>query len=71
MVQPPYPEDKAKLPLGLYIRRVYTELKDGSQNVSTVLRKGTGKPMHLTARQLVGHMVPDAVASPELEVKLA
>ena len=28
MVQPPYPEDKVKLPLGLYIQQVYTELKD-------------------------------------------
>ena len=76
MVQLPYPEDKAKLPLGLYVQRVYTELKDGSQNVSTVLRNGTGKPMHLAARRLVGcivaaNMVPDAVASPELEAKLA
>ena len=34
MVQLPYPEDKAKLPVGLYIQRVYTEMKDGSQNVS-------------------------------------
>ena len=76
MVQPPYPEDKAKLPLGLYVQPVYTELKDGSRNVSTVLHNGTVKPMHLTAGWLVGHivaanMVTDAVASPELEVKLA
>ena len=76
MVQLLYPKDKAKLPLGLYIKRVYTELKDGSWNVSMVLHNGTGKPMHLTAGQLVGHIVaanvvPDAVASPELEVKLA
>ena len=76
MVQPPYPEDKAKLPMGLYVQRVYTELKDGSQSVSMVLRNGTGKPMHLAAGQLVGHivaanLVPDVVTSPELEVKLA
>ena len=76
MVQPPYPEDKVKLPLGLYVQRVYTELKDGSRNVSTVLHNGTGKPMHLAAGRLVGrivaaNMVPDAVASPELEAKLA
>ena len=76
MVQPPYPEDKAKLPLGLYIQRVYTELKDGSRNVSMVLCNSTGKPMHLTAGWLVGHivaanMVPDVVVSPELEAKLA
>ena len=76
MVQPPYPEDKAKLPFGLYVQQVYTELKDGSWNVSTVLRNGTGKPMHLAAGRLVGHivaanMVPDAVALLELEAKLA
>ena len=51
-------------------------MKDGSQNVPTVLCNGTGKPMHLTAGQLVGHivaanLVPDAVASLELEAKLA
>ena len=50
MVQPPYPEDRAKLPMGLYVQRVYTEMKDKSQNMSTVLRNGTGKPMHLAAR---------------------
>ena len=76
MVQPPYPEDKAKLPMGLYVQRVYTEMKDGSQNVSMVLCNGTEKPMHLTAGRLVGrivaaNLVPDAVASPELEAKLA
>ena len=76
MVQPPYLEDKVKLPVGLYVQRVYTEMKDGSQNVSTVLHNGTGKPMHLAARWLVGHivaanLVPDALASLELEAKLA
>ena len=76
MVQPPYPEDKVKLPVGLYVQRVYTEMKDGSQNISTVLCNGTGKPMHLTARWLVGrivaaNLVPDAVASLELEAELA
>ena len=76
MVQPQYPEDKAKLPMGLYVQQVYKEMKDGSQNISMVLHNGTGKPMHLTARWLVGrivaaNLVPDAVASPELEAKLA
>ena len=51
-------------------------MKDGSQNISTVLRNGTGKPMHLAARWLVGcivaaNLVLDAVASPKLEAKLA
>ena len=44
--------------------------------MSTVLHNGTGKPMYLAARWLVGcivaaNLVPDAVASPELEAKLA
>ena len=51
-------------------------MKDGSENLSTVLCNGTGKPMHHAARWLVGrivaaNLVPDAVASPELEAKLA
>ena len=51
-------------------------MKDGSQIVSTVLCNGTGKPMHLAAGWLVGcivaaNLVPDAVASLELEAKLA
>ena len=76
MVQPLYPEDKVKLPVGLYVQRVYTKMKDGSQNISMVLHNGTGKPMHLATGQLVGHIVAanlvlDAVASPELEAKLA
>ena len=58
--------------MGLYVQRHYTEMKDGSQNISTVLHNDTGKHMHLTARWLVGHivaanLVPDAVASLELE----
>ena len=76
MVQLPYPEDRAKLPIGLYVQQVYTEIKDSSQNESTVLCNSTGKPMHLTARWLVGYIVaanqvPDAVTLPELEAKLA
>ena len=76
MVQPPYPEDEARLPVGLYVQCVYTELKDGSQSVSTVLRNGTGKPIHLASGRLIGRIVaanviPDAIISPELEKKLA
>ena len=37
ITQAPYPEDKADLPNGLYVMRTYTELKDGSQNVSLML----------------------------------
>ena len=76
MIQPPYPEDEVRLPVGLYIQCVYTELKDGSQSVSTVLRNGTGKPIHLASGRLIGRIVaayaiPDAIISPELEKKLA
>ena len=76
MVQPPYPEDEVRLLVGLYIQRIYTELKDGSQSVSIVLRNGTGKPIHLASGRLIGRIVaantiPDAIISPELEKKLA
>ena len=69
MVQPPYLEDEARLPVGLYIQRIYTELKDSSQSVSTMLRNGTGKPIHLASRRLMGRIVatntvPDAIISP-------
>ena len=76
MMQPPYPEDKANLPVGLYILRVYNELKDGSQNLSTVVHNGTAKPIPLASGRVIGHVVaanavPDAIISPELEKKLS
>ena len=76
MMQLPYLEDKANLPVGLYIQRVYSDLKDGSQNLSTVVRNGTAKPIHLASGRIVGRViatnaVPDAIVSPELEEKLA
>ena len=65
-----------RLPVGLYIQRIYMELKDGSKSVSTMLRNGTGKPIHLASGRLIGRIVaanavPDAIISPELEKKLA
>ena len=76
MVQPPYLEDEVRLLVGLYVQCVYTELKDGSQSVSTMLRNGTGKPIHLASGRLIGRIVaanavPDAIILPELEKKLA
>ena len=76
MVQQPYLKDEARLLVGLYVQCIYTELKDGSQSVSTVLRNGTGKPIHLASRRLIGRIVaanaiPEAIISPELEEKLA
>ena len=41
MTQAPYSDDKADLLNGLYVMRMYTELKDGSRSVSFVLRNLT------------------------------
>ena len=41
MTQAPYSDDRADLPNGLYVMRMYTELKDGSRSVSVVLRNLT------------------------------
>ena len=41
MMQAPYSDDKADLPNGLYVSRMYTELKDGTWSVSVVLRNLT------------------------------
>ena len=70
MMQAPYPDDKADLPNGLYVMRMYTELKDGSQNVSLVLQNLTTWPIHLARGQVIGRVaatnaVPEAQCSPE------
>ena len=41
MTQAPYPDDKADLPNGLYVMRMYTELKNGSWIIAVVLRNLT------------------------------
>ena len=71
MTQAPYPDDKADLPNGLYVMRTYMELKDGSQNVSIMLRNLTAWPIHLARGQLIGQVaaanaIPEAQCSPEL-----
>ena len=71
MTQAPYPEDKADLPNGLYVMRTYTELKDGSRNVSLVLRNLTAQAIYLARGRLIGRVaaanaVPEAQCSPEL-----
>ena len=53
MTQATYLEDRANLPNGVYVVKTYTELRDGSRNVSVVLRNLTGKPVHLAAGRLV------------------
>ena len=70
MTQSSYPEDRANLSNGVYVVKTYTELLDGSHNVSVVLHNLTGKPVHLPARRPVarvvaGNAIPDATPSPE------
>ena len=75
MTQAPYSDDKADLPNGLYVMRMYMELKDGSQNVSVVLRNLTARPIHLARGWVIGRVaaanaVPEAQCSPDLLKKL-
>ena len=71
MIHAQYPEDKSSLPNSVYVLKTYTELKDGSRNVSVVLRNLTSKTIHLApgrcvARVAAANKVPKAVPSPEL-----
>ena len=75
MTQTTYLEDQANLPNGVYVVKTYTELRDGSRNVSVVLRNLMGKPVHLAAGRPVARVVavntvPDAAPSPEFLRKL-
>ena len=72
MTQATYLEDWANFLNGVYVVKTYTELRDGSHNVSVVLHNLTGKPVHLAARRLVARMVaanaiPDAAPPRVLE----
>ena len=76
MTHAPYPEDKSSLPNGVYVLKTYTELKDGSRNVSVVLRNLTSRTIHLAPGRCVAWIaaaneVPEAVPSPELAKELA
>ena len=75
MTQATYLEDRANLPNGVYVVKTYTELRDGSHNVSVVLRNLMGKQVHLAAGRLVARVVaanaiPDATPSPDFLRKL-
>ena len=75
MTQATYLEDRANLLNGVYMVKTYTELHNGSRNVSVVLLNLTGKPVHLAAREPVARVVavnavPDAAPSPEFLKKL-
>ena len=55
--------------------KTYTELHDGSHNVSVVLRNLMGKPVHLAAgravvRVVAANAIPDTTPSPEFLKKL-
>ena len=70
MTHASYPEDRANLPNGVYVVKTYTELHDGSRNVSVVLRNLMGKPVHLpagrpVARVVATNAIPDATPSQE------
>ena len=71
MIHAPYQEDKSSLPNGIYVLKTYTQLKEGSWNVSVVLRNLTSKMIHLApsrcvARVAAANEVPEAMPSPEL-----
>ena len=75
MTQATYPEDRANLLNGVYVVKTYTELHDGSRNVSVVLCNLTGKPVHLpagraVARVMAANAIPNVTASPEFLKKL-
>ena len=66
-----YPEDESSLPNSVYILKTYTELKDGSRNVSVVLWNLTSKMIHqapgrCVARLAAANEVPKAVPLLEL-----
>ena len=64
MTQAPYPEDDAKLPNGLHVLQVYTELKNGSRNVSLVVRNGTSRAIYVShSRSHLGHWMNNSGTS--------
>ena len=70
MTQAMYLEYRASLLNGVYVVKTYTELHDGSHNVSVVLCNLMGKPVHLAARRAVARVVAanailDVTPSPE------
>ena len=75
MTQAPYLEDRANLPVGVYMILMYSELRDGSRTMTVVLRNLTGKPVHLQAGRVIAqvlatNVVPEGKSTPELMKKL-
>ena len=75
MTQATYQEDRANVPNGVYVVKTYTELHDGSCNVSVVLHNLMGKPVHLpvgrpVAQVVATNAIPNATPSLEFLKKL-
>ena len=74
MMQVPYLEDRANLPVGVYVIPMYSELRDGSRTVTVVLHNLMGKPVHLQAarviaRVLAANVIPESKPTLELMKK--
>ena len=75
MMQVPYLEDRANLPVGVYVILMYLELRDRSRTVTVVLCNLTGKPVHLQAGRVIAqvlaaNVVLEGKPTPELMKKL-
>ena len=75
MTQAPYLEDRANLPVGVYVIPTSSELQDGSRSVAIVLCNLTGKPVHLQAGRVIAwvlaaNIILEGKPTPELTKKL-
>ena len=75
MTQAPYVEDKANLPVGVYMVLTYLELRDGSWSVAVMLRNLMAKLVHLQAGHVIAwvvaaNVIPEGKPTPELIKKL-
>ena len=75
MTQVPYLEDRANLPVGVYMILMYSELQDGSRTMTIVLHNLMGKPVHLQAGRVIAwvlatNVIPEGKPTPELMKKL-
>ena len=71
MMQVPYLEDRANLPVGVYMILMYSELRDGSWTVTVVLRNLMGKTVHFQAGRVIARVLATNVVlegKPTLEL---
>ena len=57
MTQMPYLEDRANLPVGVYVILTYSELRYRSRTVTIVLHNLTGKLVHLQAGRVIAQVL--------------